>query len=144
MDGNVRFLLLCLSGIALALLLFFLTGFIHVKNGRIAYLKKHHRIVKTLQPGFHYGLPWLYSRSRNYSPNESFLLKVRIKGGVKIKVEGNIENSELFEGADPSYKIIISRLYAPSISEEKYRTLLLSALQTIGYHVLKVEITKKN
>ena len=75
-------------------------------------------------------------------PNESFLLKVHLKGGVKIKVTGKIENSERFEGANPSYKIIISRLYSPSISEEKYRTLLLSALETIGYQVLNVEITK--
>jgi hypothetical protein len=144
MNANARFLILCLSGIALALLLFCLTGLIYVKKGKIAYLKKHGKIIKTLQPGFHYGFPWLYSRSRSYAPNEVQPLKVHLKGDIKILVTGNIEDSEKFESADPSYKTIISRLYFDAISEEKYRTLLLSALQTIGYQVSNVTITKKN
>lgn len=140
MNGTTRFLLFCLLEIVVALAIFFLTGLMYVKKGKVAYLKKGHKVVKTLNGGFHYGLPLFYSRTRSYVLNEGRHYRVKTKDRAHIKVEGNVIDPKALESASPKLKTIVKMLYDPKKSLEQNEITLHAALYTVGFDLASLTV----
>jgi regulator of protease activity HflC (stomatin/prohibitin superfamily) len=95
-----------ITAIFLALLLAFLmTGFVHVRDGEVAFLSKKRKLVRTLRPGWHYAFPLTYAISRRYRKGET--KKIKAKGYAAI---GRIEDPKAYEFADPSPKKALKSL----------------------------------
>lgn len=107
MNAQVRFLILLSLTLALGVLIYFATGYLHVKKNSFVNVRRKGRYYVSLYAGNYYFWPWRYS----FGPceRECGTAKAKIKDGQTCFVEYHIISKELLSESRKTSKKIIKK-----------------------------------
>jgi hypothetical protein len=142
MTSQGKFILTMVLILVFCLLLFFLSGLIHVKKNHLIVVGKHARYQSLLAEGWHYRLPFLYEVSAPYPVNpESFLIS--LKGGRKAKGRYVVKDPQAYFEGHLSLRHVLKDLAkeskdAPTLVKESTQVML-----TLGVEVSELTIIER-
>jgi len=139
MSPEQKLILRIIIVIVTAVIVYFLTGLIHIGEGQTVFLSRHRSWRKTLsKKGWHYVIPLAYHVSRHYSQKEKNY-RVALAPKESISFKAKIADPIAYEYRTERYPELVRDLW-----KKKGRALtendIKESLKSIGMEVISAKI----
>lgn len=136
----LQFALVLTGVLLLGAILFFLTGFIHVKKGYVAIIERTGTFLNIYKSGFHYFFPLLYRRVGMYPVGEAKIIYTLDREDYRLTIEILDVKKYHYEGHHDAEGIVKASL---KDSKDKLSETLVSRFKKVGVRFIQLEKIKK-
>lgn len=142
MDSKTRFLLIMISLLVIAIIVFFLTGLVRVKKGHIVIVSRKGKFLKALGKGTHYYLPLFYQVS-NPLPETDKNMRIKLKDGHVLFFDYHINDPKKYYECGLKIKNVAIDICDESLKNNGFDKNLIQMMGNLGVMAKDVKVIER-
>lgn len=139
MDSQAKFILTMVLILVAGIIVFFLTGVLHVKKNQVVVVAQKGKPLVFLSKGWHYRLPWLFRVSPNY-PLTPTRFSFRLSSRRKIQGLYQVSDPALYFVSQLTLRHVLKELSKETKNPTTLAKESTQVMQTLGVSLSQLEI----
>lgn len=128
--------------LAIALILFLLTGIVHVKKERIVIIHRGKKFIRALNAGTYYYFPLVFQLTKQL-PALPSTVTFSLQNGKILAATLQIKNPKLYFQSRPDVKKTLEKIYSVVEDENKTRLIAARQFENMGIELLSLIVTEQ-